>query len=181
MKIVLLVLCAVFCAYNSFSQRQFIMWPTEGNTDKIVFSETVYRLNTSVTVLHANAIKFANNNFKGEKDTIVVDNSAKTISGKSAFFIPVNELGERGKGFVSFSFQIWSHNNYYKYRLADFQHVGLHAGSIAGGALENEKAASDQMLFPRTYWNELKAKSYYRIQTTIENLKLAMAAEVHVP
>lgn len=172
--------CGVFFAFNSISQRQFIMWPTEGNTDKIVFTETVYRLNTNASVLHSNAIKFATSNFKGEKDTIVVDNSARIISGKSAFSIPVNELGERGKGIVTFNFQISSHNNYYRYRLSNFQHAGLNANSIVGGPLENEKAASDQMLFPRTYWNELKAKCYYTIQTTIEKLKLTMSEKAVV-
>ncbi|MCW3106359.1 MAG: hypothetical protein JWQ09_865, partial [Segetibacter sp.] len=38
-------------------------------------------------------------------------------------------------------------------------------------------AASNAMLFPPKYWYEEKAKCYYRIQTTIEQLKQAMAAE----
>ncbi|WP_170234037.1 hypothetical protein [Segetibacter aerophilus] len=46
---------------------------------------------------------------------------------------------------------------------------------VVGGPLENEKTVSGGILFPRQYWDEQKAKCYYKIQTMIEKLKLAMA------
>lgn len=177
MKTVLPVICGLFLAFSSAAQREFIMWPTDANTNKIVFTESVYRSETNVATLYANARKFATNNFKGEKDIIILNDTTKTITCKSAFFIPVDELGERGKGYISFTLAVWCHNNSYKYNLTDLEHFPLHSNCVVGGPLENEKAASNAMLFPPRYWNAQKAKCYYRIQTTIEKLKQAMAAE----
>ena len=176
MRTVLLVVCLMICAFNSSAQREYIMWPTDSKTDKIVFTESVYRPGANATTLYSNARQFITNNFKGEKDTIILNDSTKTAACRTAYFIPVPELGERGKGYISFTITIWCHNNSYKYNLSDFQHYGLTPDAVTGGPLENERAASGSVLFPGRYWNEQKAKCYYRIQTTIEILKQAMSA-----
>jgi len=176
MKTVLLVICGFFVAFNSFAQREFIMWPTDSKTDKILFTESVYNPEASLATLYGNAKKFATNNFKGEKDTIIPNDDTRTLTCKSAFFIPVEELGERGHGYISYTLTISCHQNSYKYVLSDFQHFGLNSNCVVGGPLENEKTASGPMAFPSRYWNAQKAKCYYRIQTTIEKLKQAMSA-----
>lgn len=159
--------------FSSSAQREFIMWPTDAN-DKIVFSESVFVPELDVNTLYANAVRFAKNNFKGIKDTIIQNDTTKTVFCKSAFFIPIEELGERGKGYISYTFAVWCHKNSYRYQMTDFQHFPLNADGATGGPLENEKAASGAMLFPPRYWNDEKAKCYYRIQTTIEKFKETM-------
>lgn len=176
MKTMLLAVLGFFLPYNSSAQRNLIMWPTDSKTEKIVFSESVYIPKADVTTLYANAKKFATNSFKGEKDTIIQNDTTKTITCKSAFFIPVEELGERGKGYIKFDLVIWCHKNAYKYILSNFQHLPLNRDGVVGGPLENNKTASGPVLFPALYWNAQKAKCYYRIQTTIERLKQAMTA-----
>lgn len=174
-----MAILGVFVGMHSFAQRrheEFIMWPTDAN-EKIVFTESVYMPEADINKLYFNARKFARNTFKGERDTIIENDTTKTLNCKSSFSIPVEELGERGKGYISFTLAIWCHNNSYKYLLTDLQHFGLKPDCVVGGPLENERAASGAMLFPPKYWNEEKAKCYYRIQTTIEQLKQAMAAE----
>jgi hypothetical protein len=180
MKTVMFVLTVLACGFHSSAQRReeaFIMWPTDTKTEKIVFTESVYVPQFDATTLYASAYKFVSRTFKGEKDTIVRNDTTKTITCRSSFFIPLEELGDRGKGFVRFTFSIWCHKNSYKYMMTDFEHVALNPDGVIGGPLENEKAVSGAMLFPRRYWNEQKAKCYYRIQTTIEQFKEAMSAK----
>lgn len=176
MKTVLVIL-GLLCAFHSSAQRrqeEFILWPTDVNTEKIVFTESVYSPQNDANALYANAKRFASIAFKAERDTVIHNDATKTITCRSAFYIPVEELGDRGKGFISFTFSIWCHKNSYRYALTDLQHFPLNADGVVGGPLENEKAASGAVLFPRQYWNAEKAKCYYHIQTTIERFKEAM-------
>lgn len=128
----------------------------------------------SADALYANAKNFADNSFKELRDGIVANDTTKTVTCTGAFFIPVAELGERGKGYIRFTLTIWCHKNAYRYMLTDLQHFALNADGVVGGPLENEKTASGAILFPRQYWNAEKARCYYRIQNTIERLKEAM-------
>jgi len=150
------------------------VWPTDANTEKIDFSESVYVPGSEANTLYHNAQKFASKAFNGIKDTVVQNDTTRTINCKSAFMIPVEELGDRGKGYVSFTLSVWCHNNYYRYSLTNLEHFPLTANGVIGGPLENEKAASGAVVFPTKYWNDQKAKCYYRIQTTIEQFKEAM-------
>jgi hypothetical protein len=176
MRTVLLLLSGLVFFFHVHGQRNLILWPTDAKTGKIVFAESVSMAETKASNLYSNALKFAKNRFKGEKDTIAANDNAKTIACNSAFSIPISELGERGKGYIHFTLQIWCHDNAYRYQLTDLRHEASHAEGAIGGPLENEKPISDAMFFPGRYWNALKSKCYYRIVTTIENLKEAMAA-----
>lgn len=181
MKTVLVAVCTLFFSFHSSAQsrqEEYILWPTDANTEKIVFSESVFMPGATANILYANAIRFAKNAFKGEKDSIIQNDTTKTLFCKSAFFIPVEELGERGKGYISFSFSVWCHKNSYKYQITDFEHFPVNADGVVGGPLENDKAASGNMLFPPKYWNDQKAKCYYRVQTTIEQFKEAMNKDI---
>lgn len=177
MKTVLIVISGLILVLDSFGQRQFIMWPIDEKTEKIVFSESVSVPGLTAASVYANAKKFVSNTFTGERDTIIQNDTAKILSGNGTFYIPIEQLGERGSGYISFTFIIWCRDNYYKYLLTDLKHFPLKPNAVFGGPLENEKAASGAVGFPAQYWNEQKAKCYYRIQTTIEKLKEAMQDE----
>ena len=177
MKTVLLVMCGLVCAMNAMSQRGYIMWPTDSKSEKILFTESVYNPEANITTLYANAKKFAADNIKGEKDTIIVNEINKTLTCRGSIYLPVEELGERGYGYIGFTLMIWCRQNSYKYNFTDFEHHGLNADCVNGGPLENDKTASGPVLFPSRYWNAQKAKCYYRIQNTIEKLKHAMAEQ----
>ncbi|MDQ6814356.1 MAG: DUF4468 domain-containing protein [Bacteroidota bacterium] len=174
MKTVLIAVYMLFISVQSSAQRQFIMWPTDSNKERIVFNESVYVIEAGGNTLFDNAKMFASNNFNVPKDTVIFNDAAKTVICKGAFFININELGQRGQGYISFTLTIWCHKNNYSYMLSDLQHLGLNAECVSGGPLENDKAAAGGMAFPLRYWNEQKAKCYYRVQSTIEKLKLAM-------
>ncbi len=173
MKTVLSAIAGLIFTVSSFGQQRannYFIWPID-NTDKIVFSEVVNMYGSDENTLYANAKHFAAKTFRGERDTIMQNDTTKTIVCKCAFNIPVPQLGERGEGFVSFTFSISCSKNFYKYSLTGLQHFPKNENGVIGGPLENDRAASGGMLFPPKYWEEEKAKCYYRIETTIEQLK----------
>jgi hypothetical protein len=175
MRIVLSAVLLIFFSIPCLSQRphedQYFLWPVDVNTQKIVFSESVNMQTASQDSLYANAKQFLMNTFKSNKDTIFANDASKKLVCRCSFFIPVEQLGERGKGFVHFTFSIDCSNNSYKYSLSNFEHLPLKSDGVAGGALENDNAASGRLAFPNKYWDDQKAKCYYRIETTIERLK----------
>lgn len=182
MRIVLPAVLFIFFSIPCFSQRahedEYFLWPVDASTQKIVFSESVNMQNASQDSLYASAKQFLVNTFKSNKDTIFANDAAKKLVCRCSFFIPVEQLGERGKGFVHFTFSIDCSKNSYKYSLSDFEHFPLKSDGVAGGALENDNAACGRLAFPTQYWDDQKAKCYYRIETTIERLKETMAKVV---
>lgn len=177
MRVVLLAMAGILFTVHCSAQTQragFIMWPTDARTEKIVFSESVYMPDASLTTLYSNAKRFVASTFQGKNDIVIANDSTNTISCKSAFFIPVEELGERGKGYISYTFTIWCHNNAYRYSLTDLEHFPLNPGGAAGGPLENERAVSGGASFPMKFWTEEKGKCYFLIQDILEGLKQAM-------
>ncbi|GEO07512.1 hypothetical protein SAE01_00080 [Segetibacter aerophilus] len=58
------------------------------NTNKISFSESVYRPGSEAGTFYKKAKGFVENNFKGEKDTVITNDKTNTITYKGAFFYP---------------------------------------------------------------------------------------------
>ncbi|MDB5191902.1 MAG: hypothetical protein JWQ96_1465 [Segetibacter sp.] len=171
MKRGLLVSIGLFISICSFSQRNnYYVWPIDTATKKIVFTEAAYLLNAdAATILNA-ASSFLTRSFRNPNDSVFIDSLSNTVYAKASYNLPVEQIGERGKGYVSFDVTIWCNKNWYKYSFTNFQHLPATPNDATGGPLENEKAISGYQ-FPKKYWDELKAKAYYRIQTTIEGLK----------
>ena len=164
---------------HAFSQRrsEFIMWPY-GNNDKIQFAETITHPNATTDSIYGIAKRFILSRFAGELNQVSIDDQKHLIYLKGSYLIPVEELGERGKGYFSFTLNISCYNRGLRYKMTDFKHLGLNPDCVYGGALENETAEIGGALFPRKYWQNLRSRVYYRIQTTIEQLKEAIASQL---
>ncbi|HEX8460451.1 MAG TPA: DUF4468 domain-containing protein, partial [Segetibacter sp.] len=174
MRTLLPVMLVIFFQLESsaqFKRNQIIMWPVEDSTDKIVFYERVNIPGANEDAIYRAAKTYLANTFKSEKDTITSNDNTKSITCKGAFFIPVEQLGERGKGYVAFTLLVNCISNSFYYKLNNLHHFPLTKNCVYGGPLENDKTISGGMLFPQKYWNEEKAKTFYKIQTTIEQLK----------
>ena len=83
---------------------------------------------------------------------------------------PLN-LSEGKTGYISYTFSIRCIESSYKYSFTDLEHSALTPGGATGGPLEAETASSGGASFPRLYWNNVKAESYYKLQQRIEQLK----------
>lgn len=153
----------------------YFFWPYNEATQKIEFSDVVNTPEASTDTLYSIAKHFIKNTFNSRKDTLYQDDSSKMLFCKSAWFIPVEELGERGKGYISFTLLIECKYHYYRYSLTNLEHFPACADCVVGGPLENEKTASGGMLFTRSYWEKQKTKCYLLIQATIQQLKDAMS------
>ena len=80
MKIGMLVLCWLICVFSTSAQRNIILWPTDTNSDKIVFTESIYLADVTAQTLLTNAKHFAAKRFHGESDTALVNETTRTIS-----------------------------------------------------------------------------------------------------
>jgi hypothetical protein len=176
MKKVLLVSLGLCLCLISSAQRNnlYFYWPINSTTQKIDFAETVYVVNADAAVLLKTAEVYLKNHFKTERDTIVTNTSSNEIICKGVNMMSVPQLGARGEGYVSFTFTLTTYKNAYRYSLTNLEHHPLNEDDVVGGPLEREKTLSGY-LFPRKYWDELKGKCFYTIQTTIEGLKETMA------
>lgn len=177
MKTVMLVLYSLGFAISAFAQRNIILWPTDTNTDRIIFSESVSLAGKPAAEIFKKAKDFTVKKFAAESDTVVVNEAKRTVSAKGRFVLPIETLGERGKGYISYLLIIWCHRSSYKYAITDLEHVAINADGVVGGALEGNKPASGVMAFPIRSWNDIKAKTYYRVQTLIEDIKRSMSSE----
>jgi hypothetical protein len=173
----MILIVVLFLSFQSFSQHteSFYFWPFNNYTQKIDFNESVNMPNANADTLFNNARAFITAHFRSQKDTILVENdTTNTIICKGAYFVNAEQLGERGKGYIGFTLSIECRYNSYRYSFSNFEHYPLRSNGVFGGPLENETAACGGRLFPSRYWNEQKAKCYYMVQTTIEQLKEAM-------
>lgn len=178
-KALILIIIVFFGNAHVFAQRQYVLWPYDATSGKIVFNESIHIPAANKKALYENALKFVSGRFKNEKDTIVLNDAETTILCKGTFYLPIKELGERGNGFVHFNLMIWCNDQSYKYSITDLEHFAANINGVIGGPLENEKATSGGVLFPLRYWNEQKGKCYYQLQTTIEQLKEAMLSNIN--
>lgn len=170
----LLLLTASFSSFAQRDQNNVFMWPEDPSTQRYVFKGNGYVPGATQESIYNTAKAFLARTFKSDKDSIVADDANKTIHAKCAYFIPVEKLGERGKGYISFTFSIKCSDRFYKFSLANFEHIALTENDLAGGWIENERPTAGGWVFPIQYWNDLKGKTYYHITTTIERLKEAM-------
>lgn len=178
MRISLILILGLFTTLKVFSQENdnYYFWPYNNYTEKIEFSESVHIPEANEDTLFNNAKAFVEKTFRSEKDTIFVeDATTKTIVCKGNFFVNATQLGDRGKGYISFKLSINCVENSYRYSLTNFEHSAMTKNGVFGGALENETAAIGGRLFPSRYWSQQKARCYYLVQTTIEQLKEAMS------
>ena len=172
MKLYLPILLFISFSSTIFGQSRFdyYMWPY-GDSDKIEFAETVYISKTNSDSIYQIAKAFVSNKFKSDKDSTAFIDNKKTVYCKGSIPLPIETLGERGKGYIGFTLTISSYYKAYRYSLTNIQHLAQNTDGVSGGALENDRAACGGIALPLRYWNEEKAKAYYYIQTTIESLK----------
>lgn len=173
-KVLLASVCLCFCTF-SFAQRNnlYFYWPINSTTHKIDFAETVYIVNADAATLSKTAEAYLKNHFKSERDTIATDPSSNEVTCKGVYLVSVPELGQRGEGYISFTLALTTYKNAYRYSLTNLEHHPLNDDDVTGGALEREKSLSGY-LFPKKYWDDLKGKCFYTIQTTLEGLKETM-------
>jgi len=178
MKKGLFVVAGMLFCFLSSAQRNnlYYYWPINSATQKIDFAETVYVVNTDANTLLKNADVYLKNHFKTERDTITIDSLANQITCSCAYATTVPQLNERGKGYVSFTLTLTTYKNAYRYSLTNLEHHALSSDDVAGGPFERDKSISGY-LFPKKYWDEFKATSFYTIQTTLEGLKETMVKQ----
>jgi hypothetical protein len=172
MKTALVVLLSGFFCLQAQAQRRsdLIFWPYNFN-NKIQFAEKISLPESNVDALYTTAKEFAFRTFRNEKDTVLTNDAARSIVCKGNFYVDVPELGDKGKGYFAFTLTIHCRYKSVGYTITDFYHRALNEGGVYGGVLENDKAASGGVLFPRHYWHKVKSECYYKTQTTIEQLK----------
>lgn len=172
--ILALALCSISTGWTQ-EKFDFYLWPYNEKTNKVEFAESVRLQGFNGDSLFSHAKQFLKNNFNTENDTIISeDTSTNVVICKSSLHLSVKELGERGKGFISFKFLIRCRNNNYSYSLTDFEHRSTVPDGISGGPLELDMPTAGGRAFPKRYWNDYKAKCYFAIQNTLEQLKEAM-------
>ena len=176
MKLFLSTFIIISFSLQCFAQQRsgYVMWPY-GADDKIEFSETINPQGTTGDSLYLLAKSFVSRKFNTDKDSVTIIDPRRTIICKGSIYLPVDELGDRGKGYVGFTLTISCHYRGYRYTLTNLEHFPQNPDGVAGGPLENDRAACGGSLFPMRYWNNEKTKAYYYIQTTIESLKEAMS------
>ncbi len=176
MKLFLSTFILFSLSFQSFAQPRsgYVMWPYSAD-DKIEFTETIHPPGISGDSLYILAKSFIAGKFNSPKDSTTILDPQRTIICRGSINLPVDELGDRGKGYIGFTLTISCHYHAYRYTLTNFEHFSQNSDGAAGGPLENERAACGGALFPMRYWNNEKTKAYYYIQTTIESLKEAMS------
>ncbi len=177
MKRFLLIGISLVLAHSCMSQDKFdyYLWPYNEKTNKVEFAESVRVQGIVGDSLFSYARQFLTTTFNTGTDTLISeDTSTNVVVCKSSIHLPVKELGERGKGYISFKFLIRCRNNNYSYSLTNFEHLNSSPDGIAGGPLELEMPAVGGRTFPKRYWNDYKARCYFAIQNTLEQLKDAM-------
>lgn len=176
MKIFLSALLLFTTYYQCCAQQRtgYIMWPYSPK-DKIEFTETINPPFANADSLYILAKSFVNKKYKTERDTITINDQRRTVVCKGTFNMPIDELGEKGKGYIGFTLTISCHYRGYRYTITDLAHYAQNPDGAAGGPLENDRAACGGSVLPMRYWNNEKSKTYYYIQTTIESLKESMS------
>ena len=177
MRFVFLILLLFYFTTTTFAQREdrYFFWPVDEATQKIIFREVVYATGVSAADLYKSAKIFAYNNFRAEKGQYIIENDTiKTVLAKGIHHVDVPELGDRGKGFITFEITVRSVDNSYKYSITNLEHFSSVEKGVIGGPLENDKPISNGMLFPRRYWEQLREKCYYYTEMLIEQLKESM-------
>lgn len=153
----------------------YYLWPYNEKTNKVEFAESVRAQGIIGDSLFSYAKQFLSATFNTTTDTLISeDTSTNVIVSKSSIHLPVKELGSKGIGYISFKFLIRCRNNNFSYSLTNFEHRSSSPNGIAGGPLELEMPIAGGRIFPRRYWNDYKARCYFAIQNTLEQLKDAM-------
>ncbi len=170
----LLLFWGLFANGQQRENGNYVFWPYNQYTDKIEFSESVSLPGTSADSLFTYASFFADTAFTGDRDSVNKDWTHKTVLCQGNYYIPTAEVGERGKGYVSYTLSIQCRSNYYRYVITNLVHYPMYEDGVIGGPLENDRTTSGGMLFPRQYWERTKTRCYYMILNTINQLKQAM-------
>ena len=175
MKAFLFLTFIVAFSFKSSAQPKgtYFMWPY-GTDDKIEFTENIYFPYASTDSLYSIAKSFVSRHFATSLDSVVTNDNKRTIECNGVFYLPIDELGERGKGYVGFRLIIACRNRAYKYVIKNLVHFPKNPDGVAGGALENDLPSKTGSPFPMRFWNQEKAKAYYYIENTIEALKESM-------
>ena len=142
MKLLLSTFITLSFSLQIFAQQKvgYMMWPY-GDHDKIEFAQTVYPQGVSGDSLYLLAKSFVSGKFNTDKDSMTTIDSKRTVICKGSIYLPVDELGERGKGYIGFTLTISCHYRGYRYSLTNFEHFAKNPDGVTGGALENERAA----------------------------------------
>lgn len=175
MKKLLMLLLVLSTALSTIAQRKdenIFYWPYNDNTEKIEFSGLIFSPGKSADSIFKNAKDFARQTFTQQQDSILIlDSIQKYIVCRGSYYVNVDELGERGKGVISYTLQIVCKPQSYRYALSDLRHFPLYQNGVVGGPLENDRAASGGMLFPMSYWDRTKSTCYKMILATLQEMK----------
>lgn len=182
-KVLVSFILMMFAVVDAAAQKEKLFyWPVDTLTHKFSFRGTVYLRGYSENVIFKSAKTFGRNNFYKPGEAILAENdSLKTVLCKGVYPVIIPELQDKGKGYVAYKLLIECFDNGYLYTITDFEHFANTEESPAGGALELNRAAAGGLAFPNRYWDEVKAKCFYNVQTTIEQLKEFMQQHTKLP
>ncbi len=159
----------------------YYFWPQDTLTHKFSFRGSVYLRGFYENKIYSTAQKFlAKHIDKSDTAKINTNDTISTTWALGSFPVTIDQLGDKGVGFVTYRVTIECFDNGYFYTITDIEHSSTQINGAIGGALERDKASSGGLSMPKKYWDGVKEKVYYHIQNVIEHLKEYMDGQVRL-